>query len=70
MTRLHRSKSRPAGPVWGLALGGLLTVVAIGLWFYAKTSGQSDEVWAAASVFAGVFSVIYAAREIHHKKHR
>lgn len=70
MKRLHRSHARPAGPEWGLALGALLTVVGISLWFYAKASGQFDEVWAAVSVFIGVLAAVYAAREIHHKKHR
>ncbi|ARL04496.1 hypothetical protein BOC44_22055 (plasmid) [Burkholderia pseudomallei] len=70
MKRLRRSQSRPAGPGWGLALGALLTIVGGGLWFYAKASGQFDEVWAAASIFAGVFLAMYAAREIHRKKDR
>lgn len=51
-------------------MGALLIIVGCGFWLYAKASSQFDEVWAAASVFGGLFLAIYAAREIHHKKHR
>jgi apolipoprotein N-acyltransferase len=70
---LHRLQSQTAGPVWGLVFGAFMTAVGIGLWWYAETlhaPTQFDESVAVAATLIGVFLVVYAGREIHHKRNR
>lgn len=70
MKMSHRLQSQTPGPAWGLAFGLFLTSVGAGLWFYAKaTQGPKfDESVGVAALLIGLFSVVYAARKIHHKK--
>ena len=60
-----------AGPVWGLVFGMFMTAIGMGLWFYATSSapsGRQDESLAVAAVIVGLFSVVYAGRELRHKR--
>jgi hypothetical protein len=72
MKMSHRlASSDSAGPVWGLIFGMFMTVVGIGLWFYATSSaptGRQDESLAVAAVVIGLFLAVYAARELRHKR--
>lgn len=72
MKMSHRS-GRPdtAGPVWGLVFGTFMTAIGVGLWFYAKSlvpPGQQDESLAVAALLIGLFSAVYAGRELCHKR--
>lgn len=71
MKKLHRLPSQTAGPVWGLVFGVFMTAVGIGLWYCAETansSGRTDESVAIAATPIGVFSAVYAGREILHRR--
>lgn len=60
-----------AGPVWGLVFGMFMTAIGISLWFYATSSapsGRLDESLAVAAVIVGLFSAVYAGRELRHKR--
>ncbi|WP_429298319.1 hypothetical protein [Paraburkholderia sp. GAS199] len=60
-----------AGPVWGLVFGMFMTIVGLGLWFYAASSahpGRQDESLAVAALLIGLFSVVYSGRELRHKR--
>ena len=60
-----------AGPVWGLVFGMFMTAIGMGLWFYATSSalsGRHDESSAVAAVIIGLFSAVYAGRELCHKR--
>ncbi len=60
-----------AGPVWGLVFGMFMTAIGIGLLFYATSSaplGQQDESLAVAAILIGLFSAVYAGRELRHKR--
>ena len=70
MKMSHRLSSRTAGPVWGLVFGLLMTAIGVGLWCYATmaaTVGQFDESFAVAAMLVGLFSAVYAGRELTHK---
>ena len=70
MKMSHRLSSRAAGPVWGLVFGLFMTAIGVGLWCYATmtaTAGQTDESFAVAAMLVGVFSAVYAGRELSHK---
>jgi uncharacterized membrane protein YfcA len=48
-----------------------MTVVGIGLWFYATSSaptGRQDESLAVAAMVIGLFLAVYAGRELRHKR--
>jgi hypothetical protein len=63
--------SDTAEPVWGLVFGLFMTAVGIGLWFYATSSvpaGRQDESLAVAALIVGLFSAVYAGRELSHKR--
>jgi hypothetical protein len=48
-----------------------MTAVGIGLWFYATSqapAGRQDESLAVAAVIVGLFSAVYAGRELCHKR--
>jgi len=72
MKMSHRLGSADtAGPVWGLVFGMFMTAVGIGLWFYATSqapAGRQDESLAVAAVIVGLFSAVYAGRELCHKR--
>lgn len=71
MKKLHKLQSQTAGPVWGLVFGVFMTAVGIGLWCCAETTysaGRTDESVAVASMVIGVFSAVYAGREILHRR--
>jgi hypothetical protein len=71
MKKLHRLQSQTAGPVWGLVFGVFMTAVGIGLWFYAEmaySADRTDESVAVASMLIGVFSAVYAGREILYRR--
>jgi len=73
MKKLHKLQPQTAGPAWGLVFGVFMTAVGIGLWCYAETAysaGRTDESVAVASMLIGVFSAVYAGREIHRKRNR
>ncbi|MCP2091308.1 UNVERIFIED_ORG: drug/metabolite transporter (DMT)-like permease [Paraburkholderia sediminicola] len=60
-----------AGPVWGVVFGVFMTAIGMGLWFYASSSippGRQDESLAVAAMLIGLFSVVYAGRELCHKR--
>jgi drug/metabolite transporter (DMT)-like permease len=60
-----------AGPVWGFVFGVFMTAIGMGLWFYATSSapsGRQDESLAVAAVIVGLFSAVYAGRELRHKR--
>ncbi|SAK86762.1 hypothetical protein AWB78_04468 [Caballeronia calidae] len=68
MKMAHRLKSSTAGPVWGLALGILLTVAGAALWWSGDPSfseSRWDRSAAVAALLAGVFLVVCAGRELH-----
>jgi divalent metal cation (Fe/Co/Zn/Cd) transporter len=72
MKMSHRlASSDNAGPVWGLIFGMFMTVVGIGLWFYATSlapTGRQDESLAVAAMVIGLFLAVYAGRELRHKR--
>ena len=72
MKMSHRlGSSDTAGPVWGLVFGMFMTAIGMGLWFYATSSapsGRQDESLAVAAVIVGLFSAVYAGRELCHKR--
>ena len=72
MKMSHRlGSSDTAGPVWGLVFGVFMTAIGTGLWFYATSSSPSerqDESLAVAAVIVGLFSAVYAGRELCHKR--
>lgn len=70
MKKLQRLQPQTAGPVWGLVFGVFMAAVGMGLWFYADTSHSSGQSVAVAATVIGVFSVVYAGREIHRKRNR
>lgn len=72
MKMSHKLQSQTPGPAWGLVFGLFLTGIGAGLWLYARATegSQFDESVAVAAVLLGLFSVVYAGREIHHKKRR
>lgn len=60
-----------AGPVWGLIFGMLMTAIGMGLWCYATSSappGRQDESLGVAAILIGLFSAVYAGRELRHKR--
>ena len=66
----HEVSSRTAGPVWGIALGVLLTAAGIALWCDAALSASGstvDESLAVASLLVGIFAIIYAAHELRRR---
>jgi hypothetical protein len=72
MKMSHRLESPDtAGPVWGLVFGMFMTAIGMGLWFYAMSSlpsGRQDESLAVAAGIVGLFSAVYAGRELCHKR--
>ena len=70
MKMSHRlASSDTTGPVWGLIFGIFMTAVGVGLWFYTTLSephGRQDESLAVAAILIGLFSAVYAARELRH----
>lgn len=72
MKMSHRfGSSDTAGPAWGLVFGMFMTAIGIGLWFYATSSapsGRQDESLAVVAVMVGLFSAVYAGRELCHKR--
>lgn len=63
----HRTSASTAGPIWGIALGLLLSAVGVALWCDARLSASAsrlDEPLAVASLLVGVFVAIYAGHEI------
>ncbi|MCC8392566.1 hypothetical protein LJ656_08200 [Paraburkholderia sp. MMS20-SJTR3] len=66
MKMSHKLRSSPAGPAWGLLLGLVLTVAGVGLWFHAHAAlDPAEDVLAVAALLAGVFVLVYSARELH-----
>jgi hypothetical protein len=49
----------------------VMTAIGMGLWFYATlspASGRRDESLAVAAVIVGLFSAVYAGRELCQKR--
>lgn len=66
------ASSDPAGPVWGLIFGIFMTALGMGLWFYATLlvpPGRQDESLAIAAILVGLFSAVYAGRELWRNRH-
>jgi hypothetical protein len=73
MKTIHKLRSRTAGPGWGLAFGIFMTAVGIGLGFYAASNddlNQLDGQIAVAATLIGVFTAVYAAREMRRGTNR
>jgi hypothetical protein len=72
MKMSHRlASSETAGPVWGLVFGIVMTAIGGCFWFYASSSvppGRQDESLAVAAMLIGLFLVVYAGRELCHKR--
>lgn len=69
MKMSHKLQPQQAGPIWGLIFGVLLTGIGIGFWFYAqffRTANPFDESLGIGALVVGLFSAIYAARELFH----
>ncbi|OLL31166.1 hypothetical protein BTH42_13225 [Burkholderia sp. SRS-W-2-2016] len=65
MKMSHKLRSSPAGPAWGLLLGLVLTVAGGGLWLHAHAAlDRADDLLAIAALLAGVFVLVYSAREL------
>ena len=73
MKTLRKMRSRKAGPAWGLAFGAFMIAIGISQGFYAASNLDSnplDEPIAVAATLIGVFTAVYAAREIRRGKRR
>jgi hypothetical protein len=73
MKTLHKMRARTAGPAWGLAFGAFMIAIGIGQGCYAawnQNPNPFDEPIAVAATLIGVFTAVYAAREIRRGRRR
>jgi uncharacterized membrane protein len=73
MKSLRKLRSRTAGPAWGLVFGVFMIAIGVGQGFYAAANHDPnpfDGSIAVAATLIGVFTAVYAAREIRRGKPR
>jgi len=66
----HEAGSRSAGPIWGIALGLLLTAAGVAILCDAKLTAYGsmlDESMAVGSLLIGIFATIYSAHELRRR---
>ena len=69
MKMSQKLRSQNAGPIWGLIFGLFLVGIGIALCFYTTyvhAASPFDEVLASGALLIGLFSAVYAARELRH----
>lgn len=73
MKRLRKLRSSTAGPAWGLIFGVFMIAIGIGQGFYTAATrdlNPFDGPIAVGATLVGVFTAVYAVREMRRGKQR